>query len=428
MVSNLSRGDVLDQLKSGNIDYIRVEFIDVLGNTRARSLRRAEFEEISNGLKGVLFPESLLLLDYQDRPIRSKYDDIVAIPDLSTFVLIPYLERTARVLSFINMPDGSSSPFCTRTILKKATEALEELGYKLQVAFEPTFYLLKENTMEPADVAKAFSPEGLMEEQNFLRNMIKNLESVGVQVELINKHYGPGQYEVSFAKGDAMEASDSLIAAREVIRDTTRIFHMYSTFMPKPFKEHPGSSMDVYFSLTSLDGKDVLYDGNDKNGFSSTAYSFLGGIMEHLPSIMAFAAPTVNSYKRFREVFTPSVPGVGNERHFMIRIPSNFRESRSLEFRLADPLTNSYLFLASLIYAGIDGLKRGLTVEVNTYTNQLPSTLGESLNKLENDSYMMYSLGQEIHSAYLELKNSEIETYEREITPWEHNTYLKAGW
>ncbi len=245
-------------------------------------MRRAEFEEISNGLKGVLFPESLLLLDYQDRPIRSKYDDIVAIPDLSTFVLIPYLERTARVLSFINMPDGSSSPFCTRTILKKATEALEELGYKLQVAFEPTFYLLKENTMEPADVAKAFSPEGLMEEQNFLRNMIKNLESVGVQVELINKHYGPGQYEVSFAKGDAMEASDSLIAAREVIRDTTRIFHMYSTFMPKPFKEHPGSSMDVYFSLTSLDGKDVLYDGNDKNGFSSTAYSFLGGIMEHL--------------------------------------------------------------------------------------------------------------------------------------------------
>ncbi len=267
-----------------------------------------------------------------------------------------------------------------------------------------------------------------MEEQNFLRNMIKNLENVGVQVELINKHYGPGQYEVSFAKMEAMESADSLIAAREVIRDTTRLFHMYSTFMPKPFKQHPGSSMDVYFSLTSLDGKDVLYDPNDKNGFSSIAYSFLGGIMEHLPSIMAFAAPTVNSYKRFREVFTPSVPGVGSERHFMIRVPSNFRDARSLEFRLADPLTNSYLFLASMIFAGIDGIKNGLSVDVNTYTNQLPSTLKEALEKLENDSYMMYSLGQEIHTAYLELKNSEIETYEREITPWEINTYLKAGW
>ncbi|MUN29168.1 glutamine synthetase family protein [Sulfuracidifex metallicus] len=424
----MSRSDILDQLKSGNIDYVRVEFIDILGNTRARSLRRAEFEEISNGLKGVLFPESLLILDYQDRPIKSKYDDVIAIPDLNTFVMIPYLERTARVLSFMNMPDGTPSPYCSRTILKKATQSLEELGFRMHVSFEPTFYLLKENTMEPADSAKAFSPEGLMEEQNFLRNMIKNLENVGVQVELINKHYGPGQYEVSFAKMEAMESADSLIAAREVIRDTTRLFHMYSTFMPKPFKQHPGSSMDVYFSLTSLDGKDVLYDPNDKNGFSSIAYSFLGGIMEHLPSIMAFAAPTVNSYKRFREVFTPSVPGVGSERHFMIRVPSNFRDARSLEFRLADPLTNSYLFLASMIFAGIDGIKNGLSVDVNTYTNQLPSTLKEALEKLENDSYMMYSLGQEIHTAYLELKNSEIETYEREITPWEINTYLKAGW
>ncbi len=424
----MSRGDILDQLKSGNIDYVRVEFVDVLGNTRARSLRRAEFEEISEGLKGVLFPESLLLLDYQDRPSRSKYDDIVAIPDLGTFAMIPYLERTARVLSFINMPDGTPSPYCTRTILKKAMQALEEEGYKLRVGFEPTFYLLKENTNEPADLAKAFSPEGLMEEQSFLRSMIKNLEDIGVQVEMINKHYGPGQYEISFAMQDAMEAADSLLAAREVIRDTTRIYHMYSTFMPKPFKDYPGSSMDVYFSLTSMDGKDVLYDGNDKNGFSSVAYSFLGGIMEHLPSIMAFAAPTVNSYKRFREVFTPSVPGVGSERHFMIRTPSNFREKRTLEFRLADPLTNSYLFLASLIFAGIDGLKRGSTVEVNTYTNQLPATLSESLSRLENDSYMKYSLGQELHSAYLELKTSELETYEREISPWEIKTYLKAGW
>ncbi|MDT7860710.1 MAG: glutamine synthetase family protein [Saccharolobus sp.] len=425
----MSKEDVFDILKSGKIDYVRVEFVDLLGNTKGRSLRRAEFESIISDNKGVDYPESLVLMDYKDRPIKTKYEDVIALPDLTTFVVIPYLERTARVLSFIVQPDGSSYPYCSRTVLTKAISKLGELGYSLEVSFEPTFYLLN-SSLNPADFTKAFSLEGLLEQQNFLKSLIKYLEEIDIQVETINKHYGPGQYEVKLTPKSAMEAADSLISSREIIRDTARIHNLTATFMPKPFKDFPSSSMDITLSLKSTNGKDVMYDPNDPKGIglSKVAYNFISGIIEHLSTILSIAAPTINSYKRFKEIVTPNMPGIGTERHYIVRIPSYYKNNHYVEFRLADPLANPYLLLATIIYAGIDGIERNLMVNINEYYGILPQTLKESLNKLENDTYIKYNLGQDLISSYINIKNIEIEEYESQITDWEREYYLKAGW
>ncbi|WP_338603446.1 glutamine synthetase family protein [Sulfolobus tengchongensis] len=425
----MSKENIFDALKSGKVDYVRVEFIDILGNTKGRSLRRAEFENIINNNKGVDYPESLSLMDYKDRPIKSKYEDIIALPDLNTFVVIPYLERTARVLSFLTQPDGSPYPFCSRSILNKAIEKLREVGYTLQVSFEPTFYLL-DSSLNPADYSKAFSLEGLLEQQNFLKSLIKYLEEIDIQVETINKHYGPGQYEVKLSQKPVLEAADSLISSREIIRDTSRMNGLIATFMPKPFKDYPSSSMDITLTLQTPDGKNVMYDPNDPKGFglSKIAYNFISGIVEHLPAIISIAAPTINSYKRFKEVVTPNMPGIGTERHYILRIPSYYRDTQFVEFRLADPLANPYLLLSTIIYAGIDGIERNLMVSVNEYYGTLPQTLKESLSKLENDTYIKYNLGQDLISTYVNIKNIEIDEYESQITEWEKGYYLKAGW
>ncbi|WP_432518003.1 glutamine synthetase family protein [Saccharolobus islandicus] len=425
----MSKENIFDALKSGKIDYVRVEFVDILGNTKGRSLRRAEFENVINNNKGVDYPESLALMDYKDRPIKSKYEDIIAIPDLNTFVAIPYLERTARVLSFLVQPEGLSYPYCSRSILNKAIEKLKEAGYTLQVSFEPTFYLLN-SSLNPADYSKAFSLEGLLEQQNFLKLLIKYLEEIDIQVETINKHYGPGQYEVKLSQKSVLEAADSLISSREVIRDTAKMNNIIATFMPKPFKDYPSSSMDITLSLQTTDGKDIMYDPNDAKGIglSKIAYNFISGILEHLPSILSIAAPTVNSYKRFKEVVTPNMPGIGTERHYIVRIPSYYKDTRQVEFRLADPLANPYILLASIIYAGLDGIERNLMVNINEYYGNLPQTLKESLSRLENDIYMKYNLGQDLTTTYINIKNIEIEEYESEITEWEKEYYLKAGW
>ncbi|MBB5252839.1 glutamine synthetase [Sulfurisphaera ohwakuensis] len=426
----LLRDEVLEVLKSGRVDYVRVVFADILGNSRGRSLRRIEFEKSLN--KGIEYSEALLYLDYKDTPIKQRYGDIFAVPDISTFVLIPYLERTARVLSFLTTQDNSPHPLCTRSLLTRSIDKLGELGYNIKVAFEPTFYLInfKDGKPVPADEARAFSSEGLMEQQNFLRDLIKYLESVNIQVQYINKHYAPGQYEITFSMGEALEEADSLITAREIIRDTARLYHLYSTFMPKPFKEYPSSSMDIYIKLVDTQNKSVGVDTSDPRGLglSKILYSFLAGILEHISSILAIAAPTINSYKRYREVVTPNVAGIGNERHFIIRIPSTYRDLGVFEFRLADPLANPYLLLSSMIFAGIDGIEKGLDVDVNYEVSTLPTNLKEALYKLDSDTKLKYYLGKELVDTFIELKKKEIEDYEKEITEWEINSYLKSGW
>ena len=424
------RDEILDILKSGKVDYVRVVFVDILGNTRGRSLRRLEFEKALD--KGVEYSESLLLLDFQDSPIKPKYGDIFAVPDTSTFVIIPYLERTARIMSFVTTTDNSPHPLCTRSLLARAIDKLNEVGYNLQVSFEPTFYLItfKDGKPIPADEARAFSSEGLMEQQNFLRDLIKYLESVGIQVQYINKHYSPGQYEITFNMTNSLNSADSLITAREIIRDTARLYHLYSTFMPKPFKEYTSSSMDVYIKLVDLLNKPVGVDTSDPKGLglSKVLYSFLAGILEHIGSILAIASPTINSYKRYKEVVTPNVAGIGNERHYIIRIPSTYKDEGVFEFRLADPLANPYLLLSSIIFAGIDGIERGLDVDANYEVTTLPTNLREALQKLDSDTKLKYYLGEELVNTFIELKKKEIEEYEKEISEWEINSYLKSGW
>ncbi|WP_369609218.1 glutamine synthetase family protein [Sulfurisphaera javensis] len=424
------RDEVLEILKSGRVDYVRVVFTDILGNSRGRSLRRIEFEKALD--KGVEYSESLLYLDYKDIPIKPRYGDVFAVPDISTFVIIPYLERTARVLSYVTTQDNSPHPLCTRSLLARAIDKLSELGYNLKVAFEPTFYLInfKDGKPVPADEARAFSSEGLMEQQNFLRDLIKYLESVNIQVQYINKHYGPGQYEITFSMGDAIEGADSLITSREIIRDTARIYRMYSTFMPKPFKEYPSSSMDIYIKLVDLSNKSVGVDTSDPKGLglSKVLYSFLAGILEHISSILAIASPTINSYKRYTEIVTPNIAGIGNERHYVIRIPSTYRDVGVFEFRLADPLANPYLLLSSMIFAGIDGIERGLDVDVNYEVTILPKNLKDAIHKLDNDTKLKYYMGKELIDTFIDLKKKEIDEYEKEITEWEINSYLKSGW
>jgi glutamine synthetase len=424
----VSKEELLEILKTGKADYVRVEFVDVLGNVRGRSLRRLEFEKVLQE-RGVVFSESLLLLDYSERPIRKEYHDIIAIPDPSTFTLIPYLERTGRVYSYLQTYDGNPHPLCSRTVLKNAISKLEELGYKLQISFEPTFYLLDPNTLNPSDEARAFSPEGLLEQQNLLKDVIKNMESMGIQVEMINKHYGFAQYELTLSPSDVMTAADSLIASREIIRDVARLYNRFATFMPRPFSNKPSSSMDVYFKLININtGQNVMIDYNEPYGVSKIAIKFMSGILSHIDSIMSIASPTINSYKRFNDPFYPNVVGIGTERHYIFRIPGNFREKGLIEMRLADPLANPYLFIAAVIYAGVKGINEGTEVEVNSIVSSLPRSLREAINSLNEDEYLKKSLGRELVETYIKIKEVEIEDYERQITSWEKSAYLKLGW
>lgn len=422
-----SKEEVLETLKGGKVDYVRVEFVDLNGNMRGRSLRRAEFEKTIEEERGVIFSQALLLMDFEENTIAESFEDIFAYPDLNTFTLIPYLERTAIVLSYIRSSEGLNSPYCSRTILNKAYERLQEKGFMLEASYEPTFYILDPNTLKPKDEAKAFSSEGLLYEQDLLKNIVKNLESMGIQVQFTNKHYGPAQYELSLILKEPLEASDSLIMAKQVIRDTGKLFNSLVTFMPKPSKDLPTSSMDLFLKLKGADKKSFI-DPTDTYGLSRTLKNFLSGVVHHLRAILAFSLPSVNSYKRISDIFTSNIIGIGNERHFMIRIPNNVKETGIVELRISDSLANPYLVLASVIYAGLHGIEEGMEYDINREIASPPYNLRESLNALNNDTYLKDKLGIDLVNMYIKLKTKEVESFEKHICEWEFKTYLRAGY
>ncbi|MCY0859080.1 MAG: glutamine synthetase family protein [Sulfolobaceae archaeon] len=422
-----SKEEVLDIIKGGKVDYVRVEFIDLNGNMRGRSLRRAEFEKIIEEEKGVMFSQALLFMDFEENPLTQSFEDILAYPDLSTFTLIPYLERTAIALSYLRTPDGLNSPYCSRSVLSKATETLGEKGISIEASFEPTFYILDPNTLKPKDEAKAFSSEGLLYEQDLLKNVVKNLETMGIQVQFTNKHYGPGQYELSLVLKEPVQAADSLIMAKQVIRDTGKLFNSIITFMPKPHVDLPTNSMDLFIKLKTPDKK-KLVDLNDTYGLHKLYKNFLSGILHHLKAILAFSLPSINSYKRIFDIFTSKVIGISTERHFMIRIPNNFKDTGIIELRISDSLANPYLVLASVIYAGLQGIEEGIEYDIGKEIDKPPYNLRESLYSLDKDTYLKSKLGEELVNMYIKLKMREVESFEKHICDWEFKTYLKTGY
>lgn len=424
----LSRDELLEVLKTGKVDYIRVEFIDVLGNVRGRSLRRIEFED--NMDEGFPFPESVLTMDYSDKPLYETWKDISVVPDPNTFVFIPYLERTSRILGFVLGENGEAHPFCSRNILRRAISRLEDMDLRAKASFSLSFYLTKEVTdsIVPADNTRAFSPEGLLVEQDFLKNMIKYLEMLDVPVQRVNKSVGPGQYELRTMPSDIATAVDNLVKTKEVISDVASMHGLKATFMPKPFTDFPGNHMEFHMKLEDSSGKNFLSNTSDPNGLglSEGAYSFSSGVISHINAISAFSFSTINSYKRLRS--SPLIPDVGKSRNYAISPSLGPRNTLELSLRFMDPLANSYLSVAGILISGVEGIK-GNTKEVRQESHySIPRDLRESLRSIGKDSLFNDFFGNELIRAYTSLKEREADSYEGFTTDWEIDAYLRMGW
>jgi len=436
-VLNLNKEEILETLKTGRVDYVRVEFVDILGNVRGKSLRRVEFQEAIED--GIPFSSSILSYDYKDRPLEeSEFErdrDIIALPDPSTFIIIPYLERTGRVLSYIKTPDLTPHEGCSRTVLAKTINDLEEKGIKVIISLEPKFYLVRriDNKIYPADSARAYSTEGFLAQQDLLKKINSYLESCGIPVEKVSKEKGPGQYEINFVRMEALKASDSMVALKEIVRDISMIHGLIATFMPMPFNELPSGGMHIHISLIdSKDKRNLFYDQNDQRGFnlSRIAYSFIAGILEHIEALTAITNPTVNSFKKFKADRESSkvLNYARGSRLSVIRIPEYKTNNIRIELRFPDALSNIYLALASIIRAGYDGIERDLDPGVIGGDGaKIDWDLEYTLKKLEDDKLLMNTLGEKIIREFIKLKKKEIQEYYSFITDWEVENYLKTG-
>ena len=365
---------------------------------------------------------------------EKNYADQVLIPDLSTASIVPWMNKTARLICDTYWADGTPLHAAPRHVLRRAIAELDKLGYRL-VRYADDF-VVDPTTMKPVfDGLHIF---------NHMRNtavpvaerIVELMPQIGIDIITANCEYGPGQFEINYGPHQGLRAGDLGFTFKNGVKYIARQLGYHATFMTKPFTDQSASGAHTHISLVSKDsGENAFLDTNDEHGLSQTAYLFTQGMLKHANAAMALMAPTPNCYHRFvPHHFAPSNISWGLEDRTALIRAKNSRDSRThLENRLPTALSNSYLATAAVIAAGVLGLKEaemppelveGLAESYGGF-EPLPPTLDDALNALESDEAFRGILGDEFVQVFTTIKRSELARLKAHVTDWERDEYLE---
>jgi glutamine synthetase len=439
---------VLDEIESQNVDFLRLQFTDILGTVKNVSIPASQAEKAFT--EGIYFDGSSI-----EGFVRIQESDMRLKPDPTTFAVLPWRNRddgTAAGRMICDVIDTSTGePFAgdPRHVLKQAIERANELGFEINAAPEPEFFLFEEDedgraTTITGDAGGYFdlAPKDLASDVR--RDIIYGLEDMGFEVEASHHEVAQGQHEINFRYADALTTADNVATFRAVVRAIAAEHDLHATFMPKPIARINGSGMHTHISLFTEDGENAFHDDDDEFNLSETAKQFLAGILEHAPAITAVSNPTVNSYKRLVPGYEAPVYVAWSDRNrsALIRKPAARVPAASrIEARFPDPSCNPYLAFAALIHAGLDGIEQGIDcpdpVRENIYEfdeakreeygiETLPGDLGEAVDALEADEVVMDALGPHVAEKFVEAKRTEFSEYIVEVSQWELDQYLET--
>ena len=442
-MSKYSKEDIIRLLKEEDVNFIRLQFTDILGVIKNVEIPTSQLEKALDNK--MMFDGSSI-----DGFVRIEESDMYLFPDLDTWVVFPWITgkgKVARLICDIYNADGTPFAGDPRTNLKRVLKEMEELGFThFNLGPEPEFFLFKldergEPSLELNDHGGYFDLAPMDLGENCRRDIVLELEEMGFEIEASHHEVAPGQHEIDFKYADAIKACDDIQTFKLVVKTIARKHGLHATFMPKPLFGVNGSGMHMNVSLFKGNENAFLDEDGDMK-LSKTAFQFLAGIIEHAKGFTAVTNPTVNSYKRL-------VPGYeapcyiawsGQNRSPLIRIPASRGLSTRVEVRSVDPAANPYLAMAVLLGAGLDGIKRDLTppkaVDRNIYAmnrkerkevgiEDLPGTLYAALDELQNDEVMTKALGSHILNNFVEAKEIEWDMFRTNVHPWEREQYLK---
>jgi glutamine synthetase len=278
--------------------------------------------------------------------------------------------------------------------------------------------------------------------------MVNALEAFGISVEAAHHEVAAGQHEIDFRYADGLKTADNAVTFKFTLKAIAQLHGLYATFMPKPIFGINGSGMHTHQSLYSIaESRNAFADPDNKYGLSDLARSYMAGILTHARGMIAVLAPLVNSYKRLVPGYeAPTYLTWGRtNRSALIRVPKVSPgisiEATRVEVRCPDPSSNTYLAFAVMLAAGLDGVEKGLQlsdpVEESLYAmstdrikergiRELPGTLDEALDELEQDEVICSALGDHVLSHYVEAKREEWNEYRTQVTQWEVDRYLDA--
>ena len=369
-----TKDEVRQLIKDEDVRFLRLMFTDLFGMSKSVDLPISQLDKLLNNK--MMFDGSSI-----DGFVRIEESDMYLYPDMSTWLIFPWGQehgKVAQVICSVYTIDGEPFAGDPRNNLKRIVAEMKAAGFtNFNIGPEPEFFLFKTDeagkpTMEVNDQENYFDMEPADRGEDCRRDIVLALEKLGFSVEASHHEVAPGQHEVDFKYADALEAADNIQIFKMVVKTIAKQYGLHATFMPKPLSGVNGSGMHMNMSLFTEQGN-AFYDAADANQLSTTAYQFLAGVLAHVRSLTAVCNPTVNSYKRLVPGYEAPVyvAWSASNRSPLVRIPGSRGLSTRLELRSVDPSANPYLAIATILAAGLDGLKQQLTpmpaVDENIY-------------------------------------------------------------
>ncbi|MCA0969498.1 type I glutamate--ammonia ligase [Halobacillus litoralis] len=429
---------IKQKIQENNVEFILLEFTDMMGDTKNVELPIEELEMVLNN--EAMFDSSSI-----SGFSAIQESDMYLVPDLDTFLILPSMvdeDRSIRFICDIYKPDGTPFEGDPRYILKRAMKQAEEMGYTVNVGPEPEFFLFKLNE-DGYPISKMNDRGGYFDSSpkdkgdKVRRDIVRALKKYGFEMEASHHEVAMGQHEINFRFDNMLKTADNIQTFKNVVKDIATNHDYHATFMPKPIAGENGSGMHCHLSLFK-DGDSVFYDEDADDGVSKTMKHFIGGILHHASAIAAITNPNVNSYKRLVPGYEApvSVAWSHSNRSCMIRVPTTRGKGTRFEVRNPDPTANPYLTLAVLIQAGLEGIRNeldaGKAESRNLYEVEdetvptLPTNLKEAINALKKDEVLLNALGNHTSEQYISAKQEEWTEYSLIVSKWEVDKYMNS--
>jgi glutamine synthetase len=444
--------DVHRLVKERGIEFLFAQFVDLHGKPNAKLVPAHHLDDLlEEGAGFAGFAAGDIGQGPQD-------PDLVAIPDIRSFTILPWQPNVARFACDVTV-EGEPWPYCPRTILRNALERLSTLGYELKIGTELEYFLVRRTEDGGIEVADrvdtlerpCYDMRGLTRNLDFVTEVASAITELGWDNYATDHEDASGQFEQNFQFTDALTTCDRAVFFRYMVESLAHKRGLIATFMAKPFSHLTGSGAHFHCSLWR-DGENAFAREPEEDplglGLSELAYQFIGGLKANAKAYVAFTAPTVNSYKRLMvgaptsgSTWAPAYISYGyNNRTQMLRVPAAGR----IEDRTVDGSCNPYLAATAMLAAGLDGVERQLDAgdpnSANLYElsaaerdaqgiELLPSNLLDATRELERNEPLRAAFGKTRDGDYVDyfiaIKRREWQQAHEEITRWELDRYLQ---
>jgi glutamine synthetase len=456
--------DLAEIVKAEKLEVVRFSFADQHGILRGKTLIADEAVKVLHS--GVSMTTTMLGKDTSHRTVFPVFTagggfgmaemeggaDFLMVPDPTTFRVLPWVDKTGWVLCDLYFGNGKPVPFSTRGLYRAVLQDLAARGYDFVAGLEVEFHVFKlddarmrpEHAGQPGESpAVSLLSHGYqyLTEQRYdqiepaLEIIRRDVLKLGLPLRSVEVEFGPSQCEFTFAPTEGLMPADMMVLFRGAVKQICRRHGYHATFMCRPrIPNVVSSGWHLHQSLRRRqDGANAFMSSDKSELLSDTGRHYLGGLLTHARAASVFSTPTINGYKRYRSYsLAPDRAVWGHDnRGVMLRVVGAPQDAATrIENRVGEPAANPYLYMASQVLSGLDGIDRRLDpgpsadTPYETKAEFLPKSLREALYALREDSFFKSKLGSAFIDYYIHIKEAEIARYQQEVTEWEQREYF----